>query len=53
MAHDKYPTLNRQIQHPQKMVPYKNVTPSEKNVKGHMLRAELSNFLKGILKFVV
>ena len=35
------------------MVPYNNGTRSEKMPKGHFPRAELSNFLKGILKFVV
>ena len=35
------------------MVPYKNGTPSKKMPKGHMPRAELSDFLKRILKFVV
>ena len=35
------------------MVPYNNGTPSEKMPKSHLPRAELSDFLKGILKFVV
>ena len=36
-----------------KMVPYTNDTPCKKMPKGHMPRVELSDFLKGILKFVV
>ena len=35
------------------MAPYKNGPLFEKMFKGHMPSAELSNFLKGILKFVV
>ena len=35
------------------MVAYKNGTLCEKMPKVHMPRAELSDFLKGILKFVV
>ena len=51
--HMTYSTYNRQIQHPQKMPPYKNDTPCKQMPKGHMPRAECSDFLKGILKFVV
>ena len=47
------PLKNRQIRHPQKMVPYKNGTACEKIPKGHLPRAELSHLLKGTLKFVV
>ena len=33
MAHDKYSTWNRQIWHPQNMVPYKNGTTCKKKKK--------------------
>ena len=35
------------------MVPYKKATPCEKMRKGHLPRAKLRDFLKGILEFVV
>ena len=35
------------------MMPYKNGTPWQKMAKGHFPRAELSDFLKRILKFAV
>ena len=47
MAYNKYSTWNKQIWHPQKMVPYKNGTPCKKwpKVICQELRAEW--FLKG------
>ena len=35
------------------MMPYKKGTPWEKMRKGHLPRAKLCDFLKGILEFVV
>ena len=44
MAHEKYSAWNRQIWHPQKMVPYKNGTSCEKMSRGYLQRTELSGF---------
>ena len=49
MAHDKNSPWNRQMWHPQKMVPYKNDTSSQKMPKGYAICQGLSWvwFLKG------
>ena len=46
------PKIDKDDSH-KRLVLYINGTPSRKLTKCHMSRAELSNFLKGILKFVV